>query len=148
MEMCIQLGYVTLFASAYPLASSVAIVANYIELRSDAFKLSSVVQKPSAYRAAGFGMWNTLVSGILWTSALTNCLIAGFTSDQLVYYFPSFYHEDDVGTGYVDLSQSEKSWILVFIIFGLERFLLLTGLLIHAIIPKVLSVVIQSVLQG
>jgi Calcium-activated chloride channel len=138
MEMCIQLGYVTLFASAYPLASIVSIFANYIELRSDAFKISTLVMKPSTYRTSGFGMWNTLISCILWTSALTNCLIVGFSSDQLEHYLPHLYAPDDE-SDYSDLGQSEKSWILVFIIFGLERCLLIFGLLVYAIVPKGLS---------
>jgi hypothetical protein len=31
----------------------------------------------------------------------------------------------------------EKGWLLVFLIFGLERILVLTGLLVYAIVPAV-----------
>ena len=34
IEMLIQFGYVTLFASAYPLAAFLAMGANFIEIRS------------------------------------------------------------------------------------------------------------------
>jgi len=57
MEIIIQIGYVTLFASAYPLASVVAIVANWIEIRNDIMKLSRVCQRPTIRRAADLGMW-------------------------------------------------------------------------------------------
>ena len=96
MEMCIQLGYVTLFASAYPLASLISIFANWVEVRSDAFKLS-FCQRPTTYRASGLGMWKSLFAGVIWMSALTNCLIVGFTSDQLVYYLPNMYIGDFTG---------------------------------------------------
>lgn len=35
----IEFGYVTLFASAFPLAAAVSVVANFIEVRSDAFRI-------------------------------------------------------------------------------------------------------------
>jgi anoctamin-10 len=134
MEIVIQLGYVTLFASAYPLASLISIAANWVEIRSDCFKLTQGCQRPAVFRSSGSGMWKTLASCIIWTSALTNCLIAGFTSDQLVHYLPSFYVH--VQEGYTDMGH-EKGWLLVFLIFGLERILVLTGLLVYAIVPTV-----------
>eukprot|EP00977_Amphora_coffeiformis_P027664 scaffold34630_cov185-Amphora_coffeaeformis.AAC.10 len=51
MEMLIQLGYVTLFASAYPLASLIAIGANWIEIRTDAMKLARLCRRPDIHRA-------------------------------------------------------------------------------------------------
>ena len=134
MEIVIQIGYITLFASAFPLASLIAIVANWIEVRTDAFKLATVCRRPFCFRATGLGMWKTLTACIIWMSALTNCLIAGFTSDQLMHYLPSFYVQDE--SGYSDMGH-DKGWILVFVIFGLERLLLIAGLLIWAIIPAV-----------
>jgi anoctamin-10 len=135
MEIVIQLGYVTLFASAYPLASILSIVANWVETRSDCFKMANLCRRPVPIRTSGLGMWRDLMACVLWMSALTNCLIVGFTSDQLMHYLPSFYILDEA-TGYTDMGH-EKSWIVVFVIFGLERLLIIVGLLIHAIVPKV-----------
>ena len=42
IEMIVQLGYVTLFASAYPCSGLFAVVANFIEIRLDAFKLGHI----------------------------------------------------------------------------------------------------------
>jgi hypothetical protein len=42
IEMIVQLGYVTLFASAYPCSGLFAIAANFIEIRLDAFKLCHI----------------------------------------------------------------------------------------------------------
>ena len=46
LEMFIQFGYVTLFSSAYPLAGLCALLNNLIEVRSDAFKLCFIHQRP------------------------------------------------------------------------------------------------------
>jgi len=134
MEIVIQLGYVTLFASAYPLASLIAIVANLVEIRADCFKLTHVCQRPRPMRTDTCGMWNTLVSCILWLSALTNCLIFGFTSDQLMQYLPQFYYLNE--QGHTRLAEG-RGWIVVFIIFGVERLLVYTGLLIYAVVPEI-----------
>jgi len=134
MEIVIQFGYVTLFASAYPLASLVALVANWVEIRSDCFKLAKVCRRPRSYRADGIGIWNTMLSCIVWMSALTNCLIVGFTSDQLKEIFPNFYMVDTHGDTHL---VHDKGWIAVFVIFGLERLMILIGLMIYAIVPEV-----------
>jgi len=67
-------------------------------------------------------------------SAITNCLITGFTSDQLMHYFPSFYVQTK--GGYTDLGH-DKGYIAIFVIFGLEHIMLVLGLLIYAIVPAV-----------
>jgi hypothetical protein len=134
MEIVIQLGYVTLFASAYPLASLIAIVANLVEIRADCFKLTYVCQRPRPMRTDGCGMWNTLALSIIWLSALTNCLIFGFTSDQMMQYLPSFYYLNDYG--HTRLAAG-KGWIVIFIIFGVERLLVCAGLLINAVVPEI-----------
>jgi hypothetical protein len=69
------------------------------------------VDVPRSVRADGIGVWKSLLSCVIWMSALTNCLIVGFTSDQMKEIFPAFYMRD-------------KGWIAVFVILGLERILL------------------------
>lgn len=133
MEIVIQLGYVTLFTSAYPLASLISVAANWVEIRSDCFKITKVCRRPESFRSSGLGMWRDLMASIIWMSALTNCLIAGFSSRQLTHYLPEFYIKDDDGNS-ID---HKDGWLVVFVIFGLERLLLVTGLLIFAIVPSI-----------
>lgn len=147
MEIVIQFGYVTLFASAYPMASVVALMANWVEIRSDCFKLARVCRRPRSDRSDGIGVWNSLLSCVVWMSALTNCLIVGFTSDQMMQIFPTFYmqEQDTITATCSSGSQGDatlvhhgnKGWMAVFVIFGLERILLCVGLLIHAIVPEI-----------
>ena len=130
----IQFGYITLFASAYPLASLVSVLSNWIEIRADCFKLSFLCQRPVPLRSSDLGMWDTLLSSLVWMSALTNCLLAGFTSNQLMYYLPTFYVPDHSG---FTTMEHDRGWLVVFLIFGLERLLLLVGLLLCAIVPPI-----------
>ena len=57
LEMFIQFGYVILFSSAFPLAALCALLNNVIEIRSDAFKLCAIFQRPFGQRARNIGTW-------------------------------------------------------------------------------------------
>jgi hypothetical protein len=70
-------------------------------------------------------MWRTLIASVIWMSAFTNCMITGFTSQQLTHYLPELY------------LPGKLDGIVVFVIFGLERVLLFLGLLVYAIVPAV-----------
>lgn len=56
-EMFIQFGYVVLFSSAFPLAAMCALINNIIEIRSDAFKLCTGLQRPFGMRVESIGQW-------------------------------------------------------------------------------------------
>ena len=89
--MVIQFGYITLFASAFPLASVLSIVCNLIEIRSDGFKLTYVTRKPLPRRTANIGTWARVCTFQAWLAILTNCLIFGFSSEQMGEWFPSLF---------------------------------------------------------
>ncbi|XP_077868083.1 anoctamin-10-like [Saccoglossus kowalevskii] len=57
LELFLQFGYVFLFSSVYPLAALWALLNNIVELRTDAFKLCTVFQRPFAHRTTGIGAW-------------------------------------------------------------------------------------------
>jgi hypothetical protein len=52
LEMVIEFGYVTLFASAFPLASILSILCNWVEIKADLFKLTHVVRRPEAFQVS------------------------------------------------------------------------------------------------
>lgn len=134
MEILIQFGYVTLFASAYPLASFVMALAVWLEIRSDCYKLSRVCQKPLDERVSSIGMWKHLLGGMVWFSCLTNCLIFGFTSDQMMQYVPSLYIQNEEGE---TLLVHDRGWLAVLVIFTIERLLLYTGMVLDNLIPAI-----------
>lgn len=57
--MLVQMGYVVLFSAAFPLAGVCALANNLLEIRSDAFKLVHVHQRPFGQRVANIGTWQT-----------------------------------------------------------------------------------------
>lgn len=134
IEMIIQFGYICLFASAYPLAPFVAIIANFIELRLDVFKVTHVHRRPFATPVPGIGVWSDLIKCIVWMSAITNCMIFCFSSRQMVQFLPQFFSVDSDGEHNL---KDENGWVMVFIVFGIERALLVLGIIICIFVPIV-----------
>lgn len=68
--MTIQLGYVILFSSAFPPAALCAMLNNLVEIRTDAFKLAYVCQRPFGQRVPNIGTWqvNKLTNMHFWIS--------------------------------------------------------------------------------
>jgi len=67
LEMFIQLGYVVLFSSAFPMAALCALINNLIEIRSDAFKLCFTFQRPFGQRVSNIGTWQVSRCNFLLT---------------------------------------------------------------------------------
>ncbi|XP_023320321.1 anoctamin-8 isoform X1 [Eurytemora carolleeae] len=77
LEMFIQFGYVTLFSSAYPLAGLCALLNNIIEIRSDAFKLCFIYQRPFSQRVKNIGSWQTAMEVMGIIGVVVNCGLIG-----------------------------------------------------------------------
>jgi len=136
IETIVQFGYITLFATAYPLAPLVALVANSIELRGDCWKLSNVCLRPKSVPSHCAGRtYTSLLATVVWMSAFTNCFIFAFTSRQMATWLPQYFVIDE-GTGDHYPAQG-KGWIVVATIFGIERVLLGLGLVIRLLMPSV-----------
>ncbi|KAG8594942.1 hypothetical protein GDO81_001373 [Engystomops pustulosus] len=76
-EMFVQFGYVVLFSSAFPLAAVCALVNNIIEIRSDAFKLCSGLQRPFGRRVDGIGQWQNVMEAMGVIAIIVNCYLIG-----------------------------------------------------------------------
>ena len=79
LEMFIQFGYVTLFSSAYPLAGLCALLNNLIEVRSDAFKLCFIHQRPFPERVQNIGCWQTAMEIMGVIGVIVNCALIGLS---------------------------------------------------------------------
>ena len=64
LELFLQFGYVYLFSSAFPLAALWALLNNITEIRSDAFKMCRIFQRPFAESASSTGAWQVGVGNI------------------------------------------------------------------------------------
>ncbi|XP_054616045.1 anoctamin-8 isoform X3 [Dunckerocampus dactyliophorus] len=86
-EMFIQFGYVVLFSSAFPLAAMCALINNIIEIRSDALKLCTGLQRPFGQRVENIGQWQTAMEAMGLIAIIVNCYLIG-QCGQLQRLFP------------------------------------------------------------
>ncbi|XP_047387078.1 anoctamin-8 isoform X3 [Sciurus carolinensis] len=118
-EMFVQFGYVVLFSSAFPLAALCALVNNLIEIRSDAFKLCTGLQRPFGQRVESIGQWQKVMEAMGVLAILVNCYLIG-QCGQLQRLFPWL---------------SPEAAIVSVVV--LEHFALLLKYLIHVAIPDI-----------
>ncbi|KAI5614657.1 anoctamin-8 isoform X2 [Silurus asotus] len=120
-EMFIQFGYVVLFSSAFPLAAMCALINNIIEIRSDAFKLCTGLQRPFGMRVESIGQWQTLMEAMGLIAIIVNCYLIG-QCGQLQRLFPWLSPE-----------------MAIISIVILEHFAVLLKYVIHVAIPDIPS---------
>ncbi|XP_065912183.1 anoctamin-7-like [Dysidea avara] len=80
LELVIQFGFITIFVAAFPLAPLFAWLNNIIEIRLDAFKFVSVLQRPIAERAQDIGAWYAILDIIARLSVVTNAFLIAVTA--------------------------------------------------------------------
>ncbi len=80
-EISIQFGYITLFASATPFSPFFALISNYIECRSDGWKLLTVFRRPFCKDGEDIGSWEAIFQIFSFISIFTNVGIILYTSD-------------------------------------------------------------------
>merc|ERR1711916_76261 len=124
-EMIIQFGYITLFASAFPLAPILALINNIVEIRTDAYRLLTSTQRAESNGAEDIGVWYGILQFLGIISVITNCLLIGFSSTVIL----------DV----VEVDDNKyRTYLNVFIVVvALEHFLILTKYLISFFTPDV-----------
>lgn len=113
LEIFVQFGYVTLFSSAFPLAAACALVANVIEIRSDAFKFCYVFQRPFGQRAQGIGAWQDAMELMGVISIIVNCALIGL-SGQIQQVYP------DITTSQTILIIVVLEHLLIALKFGIR----------------------------
>ncbi|XP_061653759.1 anoctamin-8 isoform X3 [Phyllopteryx taeniolatus] len=118
-EMFIQFGYVVLFSSAFPLAAMCALINNIIEIRSDALKLCTGLQRPFGQRVENIGQWQTAMEAMGLIAIMVNCYLIG-QCGQLQRLFPWLSPE-----------------MTVVSIVLLEHFAILLKYIIHVAIPDI-----------
>uniref|UniRef100_A0A4W5S1R8 Anoctamin n=1 Tax=Hucho hucho TaxID=62062 RepID=A0A4W5S1R8_9TELE len=120
-EMFVQFGYVVLFSSAFPLAATCALINNIIEIRSDALKLCTGLQRPFGQRVESIGQWQTAMEAMGLIAIIVNCYLIG-QCGQLQRLFPWLSPE-----------------MAIISIVILEHFAILLKYIIHVAIPDIPS---------
>ncbi|XP_011234496.1 anoctamin-6 isoform X2 [Ailuropoda melanoleuca] len=114
LEMIIQFGFVTLFVASFPLAPLLALVNNILEIRVDAWKMTTQYRRMVPEKAQDIGAWQPIMQGIAILAVVTNAMIIAFTSDmipRLVYYWsfsvpPYGNHTHHTMEGYINSTLS------------------------------------------
>lgn len=119
LEMTIQLGYVILFSSAFPAAALCAMVNNLVEIRSDAFRLAYVCQRPFGQRVPNIGTWQNCMEYMSIMAVLVNCALIGL-SGQVHRMFP-------------DMTATQT----ILLIVALEHIMLVIRFIITCAIPDI-----------
>jgi hypothetical protein len=81
-SLIINLGYVVLFAPAFPVAAAICYLTFLIELRTDAYKLLYNVRRTRCLAAEDIGSWMRVLHLLSTLATLTNVALLGFTSGQ------------------------------------------------------------------
>ena len=63
LELYLQFGYVFLFSPVYPSAAICALANNVVEMKSDAFKICTMFQRPFSQPTNGIGAWQVRGQG-------------------------------------------------------------------------------------
>ncbi|KZP13192.1 DUF590-domain-containing protein, partial [Athelia psychrophila] len=74
-EMVTQFGYVAMWSAIWPLAGVAALINNFFELRSDAFKVTNLTRRPIPLRTDTIGPWLDSLTFITWFAAVSNAAL-------------------------------------------------------------------------
>ncbi|CAG8436167.1 9494_t:CDS:10 [Diversispora eburnea] len=94
-EMVVQFGFISLFGPAFPLAALFAWINNTSEIRFDAFKYVSTLQRPVGYQVQDIGMWENIMGIISQLAVLTNAIIIAFHSNWMKSTFQKFTGDNE-----------------------------------------------------
>jgi hypothetical protein len=114
-ELSIQLGYVTLFVVACPIAPFLAYICNVVEIRSDGYKLLRLHRRPIPLPCEDIGSWATIFQLMAIIACVTNSGILCFTMQLF--------------------ETSNASLVWIFVIF--QYFLIITALLLEYFVDDV-----------
>lgn len=122
-EMCIQFGYLALFSPVWPLVPVSFFVNNWIELRSDFFKICMEFRRPTPLRADTIGPWLDTLGFLSWTGSIT--------SAALVYMFSGNSQNDPNGE-----PRGIRLWALLAAIFFSEHLYLVVRYAVQTAMEK------------
>ncbi|XP_043084259.1 anoctamin-10 [Puntigrus tetrazona] len=73
IELLVQFGYLSLFSCVYPLTAPLLLLNNLTEIRTDAYKLCKLFNKPFSAPVADMGVWQTAFEVLSFISVMSNC---------------------------------------------------------------------------
>ena len=123
LELWVQFGQVTLFASIFPLAGLLALANNIVEIRSDGFKLLRASKRALPTTAASIGSWIDVFEFLGFVAVATNVALIGV----------SFSHSERGEELLSEFSPTQRVLLLV----AVEHFVFVLKGAISNLIPNV-----------
>jgi len=121
-EVIMLYGYTTMFVVAFPLASFMAFIYCYVEIRVDAWKLCQLSRRTEPTSVEDIGAWGDIVVILSWIATITNAAIITYS-----------------GTFMEDYRWSMRNWAFFMIVGALSIFKYCIDLMI-ADVPKEVTV--------
>lgn len=123
LELWLQFGYVMLFACAYPPAAFFAIINNFIEQRTDSFKLCNFYRRPFARQTDGIDAWQAAFEFLVYISIISNL--------ALIFFSPRFF------VNFYEMFPDGTIVHVIFLFVVVEHLLLLCRFLLSYLTPSV-----------
>ena len=105
-QMVIQFGYLALFAPACSLAPLLAFINNVTEIRTDAWKVCNLYQRPAWERAQSIGGWFVVLKTLAMSAVIVNSTMVFFVGSQM-----ACPHNDDYLSNYSSSTPEEQESI-------------------------------------
>eukprot|EP01054_Gregarina_sp_Poly1_P001793 Gregarina_sp_Poly_1__1792@NODE_1465_length_4068_cov_574_937766_g969_i0_p1_GENE_NODE_1465_length_4068_cov_574_937766_g969_i0NODE_1465_length_4068_cov_574_937766_g969_i0_p1_ORF_typecomplete_len784_score86_39Anoctamin/PF04547_12/1_5e80DUF2269/PF10027_9/0_085DUF1772/PF08592_11/8DUF1772/PF08592_11/1_4e02DUF1772/PF08592_11/1_8e04PMP1_2/PF08114_11/1_8e04PMP1_2/PF08114_11/0_55_NODE_1465_length_4068_cov_574_937766_g969_i01402491 len=80
LDKMIEFGYTALFSVAVPFLPLLGMLVNIVEIRSDAFKILHMYQRPFPRFADSIGIWDDLQKGMTFIGVISNVLLCCFVT--------------------------------------------------------------------
>jgi len=119
-ELVIQFGFTTMFVAAFPLASLMSFVNNYIEIRVDAWKLCELCRRAEPRSVEDIGTWYTILEIIATVCVFTNSAIVAYTGGVLLNY-----------------TWTVRAWIFALMSAGIFSVKIIVSILVPDVTPDV-----------
>lgn len=88
----VALGYITLFAAAFPAGPIISLIANYVEIRSKIYAYLYIFRRTNCVRGVGIGKWIDIWELITLTSIVIKeeCCCFHFIKKKKIQYYQSY----------------------------------------------------------
>ncbi|OJJ50716.1 hypothetical protein ASPZODRAFT_148155 [Penicilliopsis zonata CBS 506.65] len=134
-EMCIQFGYLALFSPTWPLVPVSFLINNWVELRSDFFKICIECRRPVPQRCDTIGPWLDSLGFLAWVGSLSSAALVHLFRNGVVAGTPPDISPKGLNNnnkGIEDIS----GWALLLTLFCSEHLYLAVRYAVRAAMDK------------